>query len=322
MPISRREFLMLSAAAGGVWGLPVRAAETQIVGGSAFGSYWRLTLGQDVDPAPLVRDIEAIVIRIDQQMSPFRSTTDVSRFNASRGTDWHPVSADVRAVAGAAQQIFALSGGGFDPGVGPTVGRYGFGPIKGERRGAFESLELREDAMRKGDPALTLDLCGIAKGYALDLMASGLVAHGVVDFHLELGGEVFASGYHPGGRPWRTAVEAPEITHILALDGKAVATSGDGVNGFAAGGRRYGHIIDPASDSPATGSVASVSVVADTACAADAWATALMALRLERGAALAQAQGLPALFQVRDGGGLRAIPVGGLETHVVGELAS
>lgn len=322
MPISRRDFLMLSAAAVGAWSLPVEAAETQVVGGRAFGSYWRLTLGEGTDPAPLVSAIEAIIARIDQQMSPFRGTTDISRFNDANTTDWQPVPVDFSAVARAAQEIFVTSGGAFDPGVGATVGRYGFGPIKGQRQGPFDSLDLRDDALRKSDPVLTLDFCGIAKGYALDLMACALSAYGIADFNLELGGEVFASGRHPCGRHWRTTVEAPEVTHILALDGKAVATSGDAINGFTVGGRRYSHIIDPRRDAPAIGDVASVSVVMDTACAADGWATALMAMGLERGAAFAQSHGLPALFQIRDGAGLRAIPLADIEAYLAGETLS
>ncbi|WP_404404552.1 FAD:protein FMN transferase [Pelagibacterium halotolerans] len=320
MMISRRDFLTLSAAVVGAWSLPVRASETRVVGGNAFGSYWRLTLGHDADPVPAIHAIEAIVTRIDAQMSPFRASTDVSRFNTSRETDWQPVPGDFRAVTGAAQDIFARSGGAFDPGVGPTVNRYGFGPITGQGRGAFDSLELRGDAVRKGDPALTLDFCGIAKGHALDLMAAALTDEGVEHAYLELGGEVLAKGRHPSGRDWHTAVEAPAITHILALNGKAVATSGDAVNSFAVGGRRYSHIIDPGNDTPVTGDVASVSVIHDTACTADGWATALIALGLEDGAAIAETLGLPALFQIHDGAGMRAIPIAGFEAYLVGEV--
>ena len=79
-----------------------------------------------------------------------------------------------------------------------------------------------------------------------------------------------------------------------------MATSGDYRNYFEQDGRRYSHIIDARTGRPVTHRTASVTVLADTAMKADAWATALLALGQERGLPIAEAQGLAVLFIARD----------------------
>ena len=76
----------------------------------------------------------------------------------------------------------------------------------------------------------TLDLCGIAKGYALDRITAELIALGHSDFFVELGGEVYAQGIHPEGRAWRAGIESPlpgslAFQHIVVVAGEALATS-------------------------------------------------------------------------------------------------
>ena len=165
---------------------------------------------------------------------------------------------------------------------------------------------------------MTVDLCGIAKGYALDQMVSVLREHGEENFIVDLGGEVAALGHHPNGRSWQIAVEDPRHGHvrsaeIIALAGRAIATSGDKVNGYTLGGRRYSHIIDPTTEEPVEGAAASVSVIADNAMLADGWATALVSAGV-KGPALAQRNGLDALFFFNEEASLRRVAVGLMST--------
>src|SRR5690606_31004914 len=99
---------------------------------------------------------------------------------------------------------------------------------------------------------------------------------------IDLGGEIAAFGLHPDGRNWRVAVEDPRpartgAAEVVQLEDRAIATSGDKVNGFTLAARRYSHIIDPATAAPVETATASVSVIAADAATADGWATALMA---------------------------------------------
>jgi thiamine biosynthesis lipoprotein len=100
--------------------------------------------------------------------------------------------------------------GAFDPTIGPLVNRFGFGPIHGERAHPAD-LSVSANGLRKRVPGLTLDLCGIAKGYALDRIIEALPAVGVDSVMFELGGEIRTLGRHPDGRAWQIGIERPDV---------------------------------------------------------------------------------------------------------------
>ncbi len=308
MHLSRRSLLAGAAAAGLVWALPHRASALPVYGGRAFGSYWRLVTGETGLPGGAAGDILAVIRDVDRAMSPWRAGSEISRINRAEGTDWLPLSEGLARVTRAALDLARASGGAFDPTVGPVVGRYGFGPIRGRRVGDAGDLGLRDGALRKGKAGLTLDLCGIAKGWALDRIVAALDARGVRDFLFELGGEVAARGAHPAGRPWRVAIDNAQAA--LALDRRAVATSGPLAQGYRVGARQYGHIIDPHRGAPASGELVSVSVIADTATGADGWATALYSAGPDAAQAMAEAQGLSAVLVIGDGAAGRIVTAG------------
>lgn len=145
--------------------------------------------------------------------------------------------------------------------------QWGFGRISGSQAGRWEGLAVNGDSLRKDDAGLTMDLCGIAKGRALDLLADYLREAGEADFLVDLGGELKSAGLHPEGRPWQIAVEDPRPSHngpafgLRLPDGMAVATSGLRSQSYELDGQRYGHIIDPHHARPSDGSAASVSVL-------------------------------------------------------------
>src|SRR5690606_26444695 len=122
---------------------------------------------------------------------------------------------------------------------------------------------------------------------------------------IELGGEVFTAGHHPSGRSWQVGIEQPSpeggFQKAVALEGVSLATSGNTVNGYTYGGRRYSHIIDPTTGHPAGSELASVTVAAPAAMTADGLATALFAMGPERGPAFAGHTGIEALFIMADG---------------------
>ncbi len=316
----RRHFLALAGAAPLALPALARAAGTSTLGGHAFGSYWRLSLVGDGEG--LRESIEAIVRSVDRAMSPYRADSETSRFTASRSTDWVAVSPHTQSVVAAALAMARRSKGLFDPTVGPLVGRFGFGPIQGKRSGDHQQLAVGAGAIRKHDAGLSLDLCGIAKGHALDRIVAALDAKGLQSYLLEVGGEVFARGRHPAGRPWQVAIEDPRaevsaLARLVALDGHAIATSANKINGYDIGERRYGHIINPLTGSGIGTRLLSVSVVAPQAMLADGLATGMMAMGLEPAAAFAQEQGLDALLLVRDGKGLKSVMTGGMQARLL-----
>jgi thiamine biosynthesis lipoprotein len=222
-----------------------------------------------------------------------------------------------------ALDVQRLSAGAFDPCVGGLVNAWGFGaqgdapdarairiarPSQPPVAQACLELDTSAGRVRKRAP-LQLDLCGIAKGYAVDRMAYVLQAHGVRHALAALDGDLRAVGAQRKGVPWAVGLESPELERravrgVIELEDLAVATSGDYRRYLALGGARIAHTMDPRRWAPVNNGVASVTVLARTCMQADAWATALLVAGPGEGLAMAQRMGMDVLFLLRRGAGL------------------
>jgi thiamine biosynthesis lipoprotein len=280
-------------------------------------------------------DIEAVLADIDRQMSTYRPDSELSQFNRAPAGEWFAVSTATADVAAAARKISESTDGALDVTVQPLVELWHFGSSNGRRHSVqrafqppdeelitaarklvgYQKLEVRSapPALRKMIDGVQVDLSSIAPGYAIDRLAHVLEDRRIPDFMVELGGEVRAAGRRPDGKPWRVAIEWPlagrREMHSVPLSNASIATAGDYRKFFESGGRRYSHIIDPATGRPVEHSLASVTVIADTCMAADGWDTALLVLGPQRGYDCAERHGLAALFISRgDGENVRATP--------------
>jgi thiamine biosynthesis lipoprotein len=293
-----------------------------IVAGRGFGTTWRVALGSGADRVAVKSCIDGIIAAVGRAISPFDASSELSCFNAARHTGWVAVSPIFEAVVSESVRIGAMTGGAFEPTVGPLVNRFGFGPIKNGVASVYSDISVQAGMIRKARGDVTLDPCGIAKGYALDLIADGLGRLGHTDFLVQFGGEIAAQGAHPDGRPWHVGIERPVpgatlIQRRIRLDGKRLATSGDLINSFDVAGRRYCHIVDPGTAMPVNNPIASVSVLAPTGMEADALATALMVMGPERGSQFAERHHLPALFLLREAGGIRELMAADFAHHLL-----
>ncbi|CUH80579.1 FAD:protein FMN transferase [Tropicibacter naphthalenivorans] len=297
--------------------------------GRAMGTRWSALFFAPprVDPAPIQAALQTAVTEIDAQMSTYKADSALMRLNAMPVGEWAEIPAHLARVLDLGVRIGRASGGAFDIGLGDAALAWGFGPAEASpdaireamqvvRVPATEALELEGTRVRKTAP-IALDLNGIAKGYGVDRLAETLLAHGVTDALVGIDGELRALGLRPDGQPWGIAVEAPDDTRraaqsVLTLENAAVATSGDYRHWVEVQGRRLSHTMDPARGAPLLASPASVSVVAGSCAEADAWATALMVLGAEKGAACARKRGLNALFLIRSAQGIAATGVGAL----------
>ncbi len=312
--------VLLTAATGCQPADPTREYRFQ---GSSMGTTFEVKVVASLLPEPqqeLVREaIQGQLQDIDGKMSTYREASEISRLNRSRETTPHPLSRETFTVLTEALRISRMTGGAFDITVGPLVNAWGFGPAprptsppaaaKIEQlklRSGWVKIELdpRTSTIRKGDPALYLDLSAIAKGYAVDRLSEVLAEMKLARHMVELGGEVRTSGRNAGGNPWRIAIEKPvsggrALQRILPLENLAVATSGDYRNFHRAEGGHLSHTIDPRTGRPVQHELASVSVVDASCMRADGYATALMVLGEEDGYRLAAEQDLAALFLVR-----------------------
>lgn len=257
--------------------------------------------------------------RLDRElMSTYAPDSELSRFNSSEPGAWVSVSPELALVIERALYFNQLTGGAFDVTVGPLVNRWGFGPLIGQRvdqsripsdseiaellqlTGSHRlEVSLSPPQVRKS-AQVYVDLSGIAKGYAADVLADYFDSLNMPSYFIEIGGELRIKGLKPDGSGWIPAIEKPldspepEVYQIFYSQGRtlAVAGSGDYRNYFEEDGVRYSHEIDPSTGRPVSHSLAAVTVIAPTAMEADALATAFMVMGEHKSYDLAQSMGL------------------------------
>lgn len=299
--------------------------------GPTMGTRWSVSLDAEatVDLGLLQRELATAVAQVDEQMSPWKPDSDLMRLNGAPVGTWVDLPAELLEVLACALDVQRLSGGAFDPGLGALVNAWGFGavrdapdaqairtarqPVPHTEHGQLE-LDTPHGRARKHVPVL-LDLCGIAKGYAVDRMVAVLQRHGVRHALAALDGELRAVGSQASGAPWSVALEQPEagrraVHGVIELADLAVATSGDYRRFLDVGSARLAHTMDGRRSAPVNNGVASVTVLAPTCMQADAWATALLVAGPGEGLALAQRMGLEALFLLRRDTGLVELGLG------------
>jgi len=323
--ITRRQFIKSSAATALISSVPYAASAAHAVHsetGAAFGSSWRLVLASRKDAHAARQVIKTIVERIDARMSPFRNESELALFNQSNATEIpHVLSAETSQVVASALGLARDSEGAFDPTAAPIARRFGFGPlaISADRpAGRYADIQLIGREITSQTSGLSLDLCAMAKGHALDEMVQGMDG---MDFLLELGGEIAARGRHPTGRPWRMGIERPgsdALQRIIDAGDDVLATSANVQEGYRVASKRYGHVVDPRTAQPVDNGVASVSVLAASGKWADGLATAALVMGPEKAKPLLKAYGARALFLLGSGASMHEVDVFGFTQRRVG----
>jgi thiamine biosynthesis lipoprotein len=244
---------------------------------------------EERDARGAARAAFARIAALDAALSDYRPDSDVNRVS-NRAGSWVPVPAGVYAVLERAQQIARVTGGAFDPTVGPVValwrearrtGRLPDSAVLEQARALVDWRRLELDPGRQmarlSTPGMRLDLGGIAKGFVLDEARRALRRTGVTRALIEAGGDIVAGDAPPGLTGWRVAV--PGVTGALAgraaaLANAALASSGPSAQFVQVEGVRYSHVVDPATGYGVTGD-AVVHVIAPDGATADALATAI-----------------------------------------------
>ncbi len=310
---------------------PTAPCKRTTLHGPTMGTRWSASVDADntMDLAALRQDLAAAVEQVDEQMSPWKPDSDLIRLNRAPVGDWVDLPAEILEVLDCALDVQRLSTGAFDPCVGALVDAWGFGAVRDSPdaqaiRAARQStplaahgcLELdRPSGRARKDASVQLDLCGIAKGYAVDRMAQVLQQHGVRHALAALDGELRAVGAQASGLPWALALEHPEagrraVHGVIELEDLAVATSGDYRRYLQVGDARLAHTMDARRCAPVNNAVASVTVLARTCMRADAWATALLVAGPEEGLAMARRMRMDVLFLLRRSEGLTEVGLG------------
>lgn len=276
-----------------------------------------------IDPSKIsetsIRElIDGIFARIDLAVSNYRDDSELSRFNHQKTTDWIPVSAELAYLTSLAREVSDKTRGCFDLTIKPLFDLWGFsksGPQKvppnaeirrvmkhiGMGRIEVDRSGLR---MRKRDPEIQLDLSSIGQGYTVGEIASALEQLGVVDYLVEIGGELKVRGRKPDGSHWRVAVEKPSpfskeiqsLIDVRQIQGTAIMTAGTYRHYFEQEGQVYSHIMDPRSGRPVTHNLLSVTILHEDPTLADLWDTALLCVGEDEALKIAKEENLKVLL--------------------------
>ena len=242
--------------------------------------------------------------RISALMNADDPESEVSRLNANAGKRPVKVSPETFYVLALAQRYSELSEGAFDVTVRPLVKLWGIGKkdkyVPAEEAVArarslvnYRDLVLDEAAQTAylERPGMGVDLGGVAKGYGADRAREVLREHGIRSALIDAGGNIWAIGSRPDGRPWRIGIRNPRPEHggellaVLPSEDLTLVTSGDYERYFIKDGVRYHHIFDPRTGRPARRAI-SATIVGQNSAEADVLSTAVFVLGPEKGLAL------------------------------------
>ncbi|MFN4147835.1 MAG: FAD:protein FMN transferase [Runella sp.] len=275
--------------------------------GQAQGTTFNISYSDSRDFAA---EIDSLFRVIDRSMSLWDSTSIIRGINENRENivlDEHFVH-----VFEKAQEISQTTDGAFDITVGPLVKRWGFSYKKGGTLPTqkeidsllswvgYRKVRVENNRLIKQNLNIEIDFNAIAQGYTVDLVASFLEKKGIENYMVEIGGEVRAKGQNDKGQIWQIGIDKPTDTTsptrplqtIVALNDKALATSGSYRKFVERDGRRFSHAIDPKTGKPIMHNLLSISVIAPDCMTADAYATAFLVLGKEKTLVLAEQKGL------------------------------
>ena len=287
--------------AAGLWILMFTACTKQKQyfeeSGSVFHTIYHIKYeGSEI----LTEKIDAEFQKFNLSLNPFNPNSIISKVNrneAVEADDWFIE------VFNKAKEVSYHSEGIFDITCAPLVNLWGFGFSKMDsvtpqmidsikQFVGYQKVRLDGRKVVKDDSRILLNCSAIAKGYASDIIARLLEREGIENYMVEIGGEVTMKGVNQNGKCWRIGINKPEddstgikndIEEVVQLCKKGgVATSGNYRNYYVKDGKKYAHTIDPRTGYPSEQSILSATIVAEDCITADAYATAFMAMGLEK----------------------------------------
>lgn len=287
--------------AAGLWILMFTACTKQKQyfeeSGSVFHTIYHIKYeGSEI----LTEKIDAEFQKFNLSLNPFNPNSIISKVNRNE-----PVEVDdwFIEVFNRAKEVSDHSEGIFDITCAPLVNLWGFGFSKMDsvtpqmidsikQFVGYQKVRLDGRKVVKDDSRILLNCSAIAKGYASDIIARLLEREGIENYMVEIGGEVTMKGVNQNGKCWRIGINKPEddstgvkndIEEVVQLCKKGgVATSGNYRNYYIKDGKKYAHTIDPRTGYPSEQSILSATIVAEDCITADAYATAFMAMGLEK----------------------------------------
>lgn len=256
---------------------------------------------------------------IDNKMSVFKVYSEISNVNINAGKAAQVVSEDTYFVLKNAVKYSKISEGAFDPTIGPIVDLWGIGtdnariPEENEIEEKLPLVNYNDIILNEDESSIMLshqgqsiDVGGIAKGYAADEVKNIFLKRHIKDAIIDLGGNIFALGSKGRGNPWKVGIQNPfkprgEYVGILSVKNKSIVTSGNYERFFIEGQNKFHHIIDPRTGYPSESKVVSATIISDKSIDGDGLSTGVYIMGLEKAFNLIESlKGIDAIFITDD----------------------
>ena len=230
--------------------------------------------------------------QLDEILSDYKPDSELNTICRTAVGHNIKVSEDLYRVLAASEHVAEDSDGAFDITLGPVIRLWRTARRQHElpslealqeagSRCGYRKLHLndKEHSVLLDQTGMQLDVGGIAKGYAADEALAVLTAFGIHSALVAASGDLAFSDAPPGTRGWRIGLPSSDV---LELSNGAVSTSGDTEQHLDSNGKRYSHVIDPATKMGLTSGMI-VTVTARRCIDADALSTAISVLGAEKG---------------------------------------
>ena len=267
--------------------------------GPTQGTSYHITYQSD-DSADLQNAVDTLLRKFDLSLSTYEPASIISRINRDE-PDVILNDYFIRCF-NASRDVYMASDGAFDITIAPVVNAWGFGfTEKADPDSSMidsllqyvgmNHIRMEDDVIIKDFHGIMLDVNAIAQGFAVDIVSEYLDSIGLVNYLVEIGGEVRAKGKNAHGEYWRVGIDKPidgiqlagfQIEAVVSLRNRSLATSGNYRRFYIKDGVKYSHTIDPVTGYPVQHNLLSATVVADECMIADGFATAFMVLGVEK----------------------------------------
>lgn len=282
-------------------------------GGAAQGTTYHVRY-QDAQQRHLQVQVDSILADIDKSLSIYRTDSEISTFN--QFDDFKYQSPHFYPVLKRSHEIWRATGGAFDPTVMPLTDAYRKGRSTGRswmgqvdslmQYVGFQYISFDAKSVHKRKENVRLDFDAIAQGYAVDVISRFLEAKGITEYRVNIGGGVRCNGK----KGWAVDIDDPrnpgKSLRTMKICNRAMSTSGNYNNFYQADGRLFSSVVSPFTGVCEPDSLVSATIFAADAMTADAYATACLALGLEKAKKmLIQQKGLEACLIYKDEGRLK-----------------
>lgn len=264
---------------------------------SGFSMNTVINLSIASDNTHLLHEAFSLLNSLDNNLSLFNPSSDLAAINNLAGKDKYFAPSTVLDAVNKAVELYHITHGTFNPLIGAVTSLWNINrndnsiPSQLELDSALKLTDINNLVITDNYIFLKLhgsmlDLSGLAKGYASDVLAKFLHDRGVISGLIDLGGNVYALGYKPDGSDWRIGIRNPlqprgNPALVLNVHDTAVITSGNYERYKLIDGKKFSHFFDPKTGQSINSDLLSVTIISHDGALADGLATAFMIMSFD-----------------------------------------